>query len=119
MMKKLSLLGLISAALVIGFVFINCGGGSSPSIVVRQLYTAFEKGDTQKINELMTPESAQMMSMFAEKIRGQVTSSGGIVKTEHKINGDTAVVTATFKDGSTEDYDLVKIDGKWKVTIKK
>ncbi|MDR2476769.1 MAG: DUF4878 domain-containing protein [Treponema sp.] len=115
-MKKYSfLLGLIGFMLIIG-----CSkGGGSPSDVAKQLYTALEKGDAKTVGELMTPEAAQMMTMFMEKAKGMVTAKGGITSTEETIDGDTAVVKTTFKDGSIEELEFVKIDGKWKVTINK
>ena len=119
MKKTLFLIGVVSFALIIGFTVLGCGGGGSPSSVVKQLFTAIEKGDAKNLNELMTPESAAMMGMFMEKAKGSMTEKGGITKTEETINGDTAVVKATFKDGSTDELKLVKVDGKWKVTIDK
>jgi ketosteroid isomerase-like protein len=118
MKKIITLVGAVGLVLIVGFTVLNCGGGS-PSSVVRKLYTAFEKGDTKAINELMTPESAAMMIMFLEKIKGSVTEKGGIEKTEEKIDGNKAVVKTTYKDGSTDELNLVKVDGKWKVTIDK
>jgi hypothetical protein len=114
MMKKLS--GVI---FFIAFAITACGGGNSPSGVVRQLYTAIEKSDTNKINEVMTSEAAPIMVMFAEKAKGMIEEQGKIVKTEEKIDGDTATVNVTFEDGSTEEFSLIKIDGKWKITLEK
>jgi hypothetical protein len=54
-----------------------------------------------------------------EKAKGMVAAKGGITNTEETIDGDTAIVETTFKDGSTEELNLVKVDGKWKVTIDK
>lgn len=120
MKRFLFLVGVVSFALIFCFTVIGCGkSGGSPSSVAKQLYAALEKGDAKAIGELMTPESAQMMAMFMEKAKGMVTAKGGITDTEETIDGDTAVVTTTFKDGSTEDLKLVKVDGKWKVTIDK
>ena len=120
-MKKYSfLVGLIGFTLIIGFVIVGCSkGGGSPSDVAKQLYVAIEKGDAKTVGELMTPEAAQMMTMFMEKAKGMVAAKGGITGTEETIDGDTAVVKTTFKDGSTEELEFVKVDGKWKVTINK
>jgi ketosteroid isomerase-like protein len=120
MKRILFSIGTISFLLIIGLTVLGCGGsGGSPSSVVKRLYTAFEKGDTKAVNELMEPEAAAMMVMFIEMAKEQAAQTGSITKTEETIDGDTAVVKATFKDGSTDDYDLVKVGGKWKVTIKK
>ena len=129
-MKKTFLLAsLISIMLIVGLVLIGCGGDkNSPSGVAKQFYAAAEKGDFKGMTALMDPQSAQFMAAMGEKIEGAVNSEGGVkesvntkggvVKTEETIDGDTAKVKLTFKDGSTEDLDLVKVDGKWKVTIK-
>jgi hypothetical protein len=120
MKKFLFLVRLISLMLVIGFLVIGCGkGGGSPSDVAKQLYTALEKGDAKTVGELMTPEAAQTMTMFMEKVKGMVVAKGGITNTEETIDGDTAVVKTTFKDGTTGELEFVKVDGKWKATINK
>jgi hypothetical protein len=119
MKKILSVAGMIGFMLIIGFTVISCGNKGSPSSVVRQFYTAVEKGNTESINELMAPGEGQVMLMFAEKAKGTVASRGGIKKTEETINGDKAVVKTTFKDDSAEDLHLIKVDGKWRITLEK
>jgi len=119
MKKHFLFIGLISLLLIMGIVVIGCGGGSSPTSVVKKLHTAIEKGDSKAIGQLMTPDAAQMMAMLGEKAKGMMATYGGIAKTEETINGDNAVVKVTYKNGETSDYELVKIDGKWKVTIDK
>jgi lysyl-tRNA synthetase class I len=119
MKKTLSLLGLISLILVIGFVIISCGGGSSPATVVKQLHTAIEKEDADKINELMTPGAAALITGMLEKAKGTVTEKGKITKTEETIDGDKATVKVTYDDGQEGTFDLVKVDGKWKVDLSK
>jgi len=119
-MKKLfSFIGLVSLLLIMGIVVIGCGGGDSPTGVVKKLHTAIEKGDSKAIGELMTPEAAQMMAMMGEKSKGMLKTYGGIAKTEETIDDDEAHVTVTYKNGETGDFELVKIDGKWKVTLDK
>jgi ketosteroid isomerase-like protein len=119
MKKYLSIAGLISLLMIIGLAVTSCGGGGSPANVVKQLHTAIEKGDTKKIGELATPEAAGMIAMMGDKAKGMLASYGSITKTEEKINGDTATVTVTYRNGETGDFDLVKTDGKWKVSMNK
>jgi hypothetical protein len=57
--------------------------------------------------------------MFGTKAQGMVTENGKIKTMVESVNGDTAVVKVTFENGEEEDIDLVKVDGKWKVTISK
>ncbi|MCL2066484.1 MAG: DUF4878 domain-containing protein [Treponema sp.] len=119
-MKRYSFFaGFISLLLVIGFIVASCGGGSSPTNVVKQLHTAIEKGDAKKIGELMTPEAAGMVAMMGDKAKGMLASYGEITNTEETIDGDTATVLVTYKNGETSNYDLVKVDGKWKVSVDK
>ena len=118
-MKKYALLaGLISLMLIIGMALISCGG-AGPSSVVKSLHTAIEKGDTKAINNLATTETAQLLAMLGDKGKGALAEKGGITKAEETITGDTAVVNVTYKNGETEKFDLVKEDGKWKVSMKK
>ena len=117
-MKK-NFAGLISLILVIGFVVASCDSSNSPTNVVKQLHIAIERGDTKKIGELMTPEAAGMMLMMGEKAKGIIASYGSITKAEETIYGDNATVIVTYRNGETSDFDLVKVDGKWKVTMDK
>jgi len=118
MKKYVYLIGIVSIVLITGMIFISCAGGS-PSSVVKQLHTAIEKGDTKAISELATSDAAQMLLLIGEKAKGMISEKGGIIKTEETISGDTAVVKVTYKDGETEDFDLIKENGKWKVSINK
>jgi len=116
--KRRSILTIALIA-VIGLSMIACGSSDSPTSVVKKLHTAIEKGDSKAIGQLMTPEAAQMTIMMGEKAKGIIVSYGGISKTEETINGNDAYVEVTYKNGETSDFELVKIDGKWKVTIDK
>jgi len=100
------------------FIF-GCSGAGSPSSVVRKFCAAVEKGDAKAIEQAATPETVQLIAIFGEKAKGIMTANGKIKSTTEEIKGETAVVTVTFENGETENFDLVKIDGKWKVTISK
>jgi len=117
--KLIAAMRLTSLMLIVALVStIGCNTGGSPSKVTRQFFAAVEKGDVKTYSELSTPETAQIIVMFGEKAKGSIIAKGGIVSTEETINGDTAVVEITFKDGSKEKLDFKKIDGKWKVDMK-
>ena len=126
MQRTLAILVVLSIAL---FVFgCGSGGGNSPSAVARQFYAAAEKDNFKGMRDLMEPESAQLMAALEEKMEGAtgeggmgdlIKEKGGIVNAEETIDGDTATVKLTFKDESTEDLKLVRIDGKWKITLAK
>jgi len=69
--------------------------------------------------QVATPETVQLVAAFGSKIQGAVASMSAkkIKKVTEEIDGNTAVVTYVFADGEEENFDLVKIDGKWKVHI--
>ena len=115
--KRRSLLAIIAIVAIIGCMAVSCGGGGgSPSSVVKQFYTAAEKGDEKALRNLMTEEAGMwvelLLSADVEK-----TMKPAIAKTTEKIDGNKATVTATLKDGKTEEVKLVKVDGKWKITF--
>ena len=119
-MKKLVQLATIfSLVVVLGLGGACKQGGKSPSKVAREFYAAIEKGDPEEFPKTMTAEAASMMTMFAEKAKGQATAKGGIESTVETIEGDTAKVEVAFKDGSKETLELVKIEGEWKVKLTK
>ena len=119
-MKRTSkIIGLIVLMALLVFLMVACGGGASPSSVVRKAITAIEKGDQKGVEATFTPEAAALIVGMLEKAQGGVGEYGGIASTEETINGDTAKVKVTFKNGETGDFDLVKVDGKWKITMGK
>jgi len=115
-MKKAA--GLISLILIIGTALAGCAGGGSPSSVVRQLHTAIEQGDNKTITDLTVSEAAGVIIKMMQTLQQTYADTGGIAKTEQTINGDTASVKVTYKNGDSDNYDLIKVDGKWKVTVK-
>lgn len=118
MKKNLLSIGIISLLLIIGMVFIGCESGGSPSGVIRSLHSAIEKGNKEEIVKLMTAESSALVLKMLPELQKSYAESGGIAKVEHTINGNTAVVKVTYKNGGTDDYDLIKENEKWKATIK-
>jgi len=127
MKRRMNIAGvLLGPALTIALAFTGCGV-SSPSDVTRKFIAAVEKGDTAALEKYATPETASLFNVLMEmdkKMGGkgdmkEFVKGGGIVSTEEVINGDKAVVTVKFKDGSTDKCDLIKVDGKWKLIVKK
>ena len=100
-------------------VFIAGCSSNSPSAAARKFYEAIEKNDYNAMGQVATSETVQLMAMVGEKASGMVAAYGKITKTTEKIDGDKAVVTLTFANGETDTLDLIKVDGKWKVTISK
>ena len=113
---KAALAAMIVASLVLAMA--SCGGGS-PTAALRSFMTAFEKGDAKAMEKVATPETVALMGMFGEKGKASLAEYGKITYSDEKINGDTATVKMTFANGESSDVDLIKVDGKWKVTVKK
>lgn len=120
MKKILQIMGIISLMLVIGLA-ISCGEKKgSPSYVIRQYYTAVEKGgDEETFEKLAAHGEAGMIQMFAQMTKDTIAAKGGIKSIEETIDGDKAIVETTFKDGTSEKLHLVNEDGEWRMTLEK
>jgi outer membrane lipoprotein-sorting protein len=115
MKKTIFVIGLVFLAFLAGCA----GAGGSPKSVVQKFYKAIEENDSKALAEVATSDTAQLIAMFGTKVQGMVKENGKIKTMTESINGDTATVKVTFENGEEEDIDLVKVDGKWKVTISK
>ena len=115
-MKRVMMMamGIVCLAFIVG-----CNSNNSPSVVARKFYAAVEKNDSKAMGEVATSKTVQTMAMFGEKASGMVKAYGEITETTEEIEGETAVVTVKFASGDTQDLDLIKVDGKWKVNIDK
>ena len=114
-MKKKFFIGtLVFVALLSG-----CSLGNSPKAAVQKFQKAIEKNDMKALAQVATPETVQLVATFGSKIQGAVASMSAkkVKKITEEIDGNTAVVTYIFADGEEENFDLVKIGGKWKVDI--
>lgn len=113
MKRVVMLAGIFCVVFITGCMF------ESPSSAARKFFVALSKNDTKAMEKVATPEAMQMMAMFGEKAEGTLDQYGKIKSTTQEIDGDTAVVNVTFENGETSKVDLVKVNGKWKVTYKK
>jgi ketosteroid isomerase-like protein len=110
---------LLGLALAVALAFTGCGG-PSPSKVTQQFFAAVEKGDMAELRKCATAETVSTAQVFKEKAKTWVHARGGVVSAEETIiDGTKAVVTVKFKDGSKEKVDVVKVKGRWKVSVKK
>ena len=104
--------------LTIMALMVNCSVMNSPKAAVLKFAKAVEQNDTKAMAKVATPETVQLMAMFGPKIQGMIAAqAGGKPKVTEKINGDTAVVTIILEDGDEMNIDLIKVNGKWKVSI--
>jgi membrane-bound lytic murein transglycosylase B len=92
-----------------------CSAANSPSAVVREYYRALEKNDAKALAKVTTSQTAAILSQFETKAQEHVVSLGAIKTVTEEIDGDTAVVTVTFENDE-EQIDVIKVDGKWKVS---
>jgi hypothetical protein len=94
----------------------NSKDSGKASAVVKRYYEALAKGDAKTIGEVMTTRGAQNLTPFLSKAKDHVVALGKITKIEEDIDGDTGVVTVRFSNGDTEEIDVKKVDGKWKIS---
>jgi outer membrane lipoprotein-sorting protein len=114
MRKNIIFCGLVIAALLAG-----CSAAGSPKAAVEKFYKAVEKNDTKAMAEVATRETVELMTMFGSMFQEQVEEDGKFKIGTETIDGDTAVVTLIYENGKEDTVDLVKVDGKWKVSINK
>ena len=122
-MKKLIAMFVAVAAICLA----GCGA-KTPEAVAEKFYGALCDSNADKAAEYCTDaakgaiQMAKGMGMFEQDEFKKKVKGAKVKAKEAKINGDKAKVTVEItKDGSTEteDLDLVKVDGAWKVDIKK
>jgi hypothetical protein len=111
MMKKNG----FGVCLVFVVLLTGCSGANTPSAVVREYYKAIEKNDPKALAKVTTEKTAKNLAQFATKAHDHVVALGKIKTVAEEINGDTAVVTVTFENDE-ENIDVIKVDGKWKVS---
>ncbi len=111
-MKKLLII-----TVVIGLLGLSCGSGGDPEATVSKFFDAMKAGDADTAAECieggMTDEEKEMfetMAPFMEGLEIEVTG--------HEIDGESAVVFTTISvmgQTSPEEFELVLIDGEWKM----
>ena len=92
---------------------------NSPKGVVRKFVNAVEKNDMRALADVATTETVQLIAMLGPKVQGLIASQAGAKpkSVTEKIDGDTAVVTILLEDDNEVTFDLIKVNGKWKVSI--
>ncbi len=91
------------------------GCGKSPSKVAKAFSENLAKGSITEAKEYATEQTGQLLDMAASMGAIEADPDYKFVLVEETIDGNRAVV----KQEGGEQIDLVKIDGKWKVDIKK
>jgi len=114
-MKKM----FFAIVLFVAVLFAGCSLANSPKAAVRNFGKAVEKNDMKALAKVATPETVQLIATFGSKAQGYAASMSEkkIKQITEEIDGDTAEVTIIFDDGEEEEFELVKVNGKWKVDI--
>ncbi len=110
-------------------ILFSCGSGSSPKGVAQDFMEALAKQDFAKAKELGTDKTKgfismlegfmQMMPEEQKKDNDAFKGIDGIKWGETKIDGDTATVYYDNGEGKKDKVILKKVDGNWKVDMKK
>jgi cell fate regulator YaaT (PSP1 superfamily) len=112
----------LGVAAILGLVLLLIpltGCAQSPSDVVKAFSKGIAENNIQKILDNSTDKAGRLYIVFLDKVKDSMKDVK-VVKEE--IDGDTAKVTVKYLQDNKEKedkLDLVKVDGKWKVDIKK
>ena len=123
-MKKLLSIGMI---VLIAFTF-SCGGGSSePKAVAEDFLKALAEQDYAAAKELGTKSTVSLISMIEsmasmipeDQKKADKEDIASLKMGDVEIDGDNAVVYFSTDKKEGDKIDLKKVDGKWKVDMKK
>lgn len=135
-MKKVLYFGLFATII---FMLASCGGASTPGAAAKQYAEYVQNGKYEKFvdgivfDEKMDAAKVKeakegLTAMLKEKVNKEIEKKQGIkqidiVSEEVAEDGNTAkvVLKQTYGNGETDDntYDMIKQDGKWKMSMKK
>ncbi|MCZ7601378.1 MAG: DUF4878 domain-containing protein [Melioribacteraceae bacterium] len=122
---------LLVVALLLSFVFVNCGGPATPQDVVKDSFEMMANNDKAGVKDLL---SSQVKALVDDKKLDEginnkyeeIKAKGGITNIEFlsediEENEANFKVRLTYGDGSTDDEKakVVKEDGEWKLGISK
>jgi hypothetical protein len=114
--RKMSARMLIIAVAICGTAGIFAiSRAASPAETVKTFHTALGNGDMATAGKNCTPETMEMVAMFGQKIQAHVQGVGKITSAKEEIDGDEAEVEVTYENGGSDTYELVKVNGKWRV----
>ena len=121
-MKKLMSIGFV---LLFSFFMVSCGGSSdNPQDVAKGFMDALGDQDYDKAKDLGTENTIMMIGMIESMAsmapEGEDSEEmGEITWGETEIDGDNAICFYSTEDKADQQVDLVKVDGDWKVDMKK
>ena len=115
-MKKYFLL------LILSLFMVACSG-NSPKSVASDFLTALNKGDIDEAKKYCDASTADLLDLVGRLAKNKIkeeAKGGKFTINKVEEDGDVAKVYYTMDQEEKEkSLDLKKIDGKWKVTIKK
>ena len=113
-MKKL----ITSAIIVMTALLVSCG--ESPKSTAKAFSENLAKGKISEAKNYATEGTGQLLDSFAQFGGFEPQSDVAFIIVEEKIDGDKATVKIKeTKSDKTETLNLVMVDGKWKVHMKK
>ena len=103
----------------IGLALMFVGCSSSPTSTIESFYDCIKKADIECASEYATQETITLLTM-AQGMGGlKANPDLNIEILSEEIDGDYAKVVVSENGKKSEPANLVKIDGDWKVQIKK
>lgn len=121
-MKKLMSIGFV---LLFSFFMVSCGGSSdNPQDVAEEFMTALTDKDYDKAKDLGTENTVMMIGMIESMASmapegEEAEEMGEITWGETEIDGEKAICYYSTPDKADQQVDLIKVDGDWKVDMKK
>lgn len=126
-----NIIKLLVVAIVLSFVFVNCGGPTTPQDVVKDSFMLMAKNDKAGVKDLLSSQVKALVDdkKLEEGINNkyeEIKAKGGITNIEFlsediEANEANFKVRLTYGDGSTdnEKAKVVKEEGEWKLGISK
>jgi hypothetical protein len=116
---------LFTLAFLLAIAFNACKSTDSPEAVTEKFMNHLIAGEFTQAKEYGTESTQQMMQMFEalESLGGETFAEDDVTPEQIKniecdVDGDFAVCRFE-EDGETSELNLLKIDGKWLVDMKK
>ena len=113
-MMKGFVIAVIMVALVVGIA--GARASFTPETATREFVEMGAAGNIQRMSYAMTEDAAALFILYADanKIKNFFSSKGGISRIEQVSNdGNTAITRVTFRDGSAEQFKLIKGRYDW------
>lgn len=121
-MNKLIKSAMMMASVGAMLCIVGCGAKTPDAVAMDFLKTMQAgKATPEYLAKNCTAQTAQLFTMFGAVVTEDMK---GVTFTvvDTKINGDKAVVKIKKEGGKksgTEDFELLQVDGKWKVNVNK